>query len=272
MLDRGFLERYTAGYDAAAEYWRGLSVPDVLAQTGLSMDQVQQLVDETLRARSIIVCWAMGVTQQPNAVATIEEMTNYLLLRGNMGRPGAGVCPVRGHSNVQGDRTMGIFEQMPESFLASLDAEFGFTSPREHGVDAVNAIRAMRDGKADVFMAVGGNFAQATPDTEVTHQALRNVGLSVQVSTKLNRSHLVHGTQALILPCLGRTDLDVTAAGPQTRHRRGLDGHGAREPRPRDAVVARAGVRGGDRLPARPCHTRPEDPIPWAELRPRLQP
>ena len=240
VLDRGFIERYTAGYDAAAEYWRSSSVPDVLAQTGLSMDQVQQLVDETLRARSIIVCWAMGVTQQPNAVATIEEMTNYLLLRGNIGRPGAGVCPVRGHSNVQGDRTMGIFEQMPESFLASLDAEFGFTSPREHGVDAVNAIRAMRDGKADVFMAVGGNFAQATPDTEVTHQALRNVGLSVQVSTKLNRSHLVHGTEALILPCLGRTDVDVTAAGPQTVTVEDSMGmvHASRGRR--DAVVARA--------------------------------
>ena len=272
VLDRGFLERYTAGYDAAAEYWRGLSVPDVLAQTGLSMDQVQQLVDETLRARSIIVCWAMGVTQQPNAVATIEEMTNYLLLRGNMGRPGAGVCPVRGHSNVQGDRTMGIFEQMPESFLASLDAEFGFTSPREHGVDAVNAIRAMRDGKADVFMAVGGNFAQATPDTEVTHQALRNVGLSVQVSTKLNRSHLVHGTQALILPCLGRTDRGRHRRRAADGHRRGLDGHGAREPRPRDAVVARAVVRGGDSLPARPGHTRPRGSHPVGRLRSRLLP
>ncbi len=215
VLDREFIDRYTAGLDAAADHWRSLSIPETLEQTGLSMDQVQQLVDETLRAKSIIVCWAMGITQHRNGVAIIEEMTNYLLLRGNMGRPGAGVCPVRGHSNVQGDRTMGIFEQMPESFLAALDAEFGFASPRAHGVDAVNAIRAMRDGGADVFIALGGNFAQATPDTEVTHRALRNVGLTVQVSTKLNRSHLVHGTEALILPCLGRTDRDVTAAGLQ---------------------------------------------------------
>ena len=230
------------------------------------MDQVQQLVDETLRARSIIVCWAMGVTQQPNAVATIEEMTNYLLLRGNMGRPGAGVCPVRGHSNVQGDRTMGIFEQMPESFLASLDAEFGFTSPREHGVDAVNAIRAMRDGKADVFMAVGGNFAQATPDTEVTHQALRNVGLSVQVSTKLNRSHLVHGTQALILPCLGRTDLDVTAAGPQTVTVEDSMGmvHASRGPVTPSSPEQWSEVAILCRLAL--ATLGPEDPIPWADF------
>ncbi len=188
----------------------------MLAQTGLRRDDIELLVTETIQANSIVVCWAMGVTQHRNGVATIEEMTNYLLLRGNIGRPGAGVCPVRGHSNVQGDRTMGIFEQMPESFLTALDAEFEMSSPRPDGYDAVNAIRAMRDGKADIFMALGGNFAQATPDTTVTHQALSRVRLSVQVSTKLNRSHLVHGEQALILPCLGRTDADLREHGPQS--------------------------------------------------------
>ena len=216
VLDRKFIDEHTAGFDDTVTAWRALDVEDALAQTGLSQTDVDLLVDETLKAKSVIVCWAMGITQHRNGVATIEEMTNYLLLRGNIGRPGAGVCPVRGHSNVQGDRTMGIFEKMPESFLASLDAEFGFTSPRKHGVDAVDAIRAMRDGKADVFVALGGNFAQATPDTELTHKALRTLKLTVQVSTKLNRSHLVHGEQALILPCLGRTDADIRGGGPQS--------------------------------------------------------
>jgi molybdopterin-dependent oxidoreductase alpha subunit len=216
VLDRDFIDQHTAGFDETVAGWRALDVEDALAQTGLSRTDVDLLVEETLKAKSIIVCWAMGITQHRNGVAIIEEMTNYLLLRGNIGRPGAGVCPVRGHSNVQGDRTMGIFEKMPESFLARLDAEFGFSSPRPHGVDAVDAIRAMRDGKADVFVALGGNFAQATPDTELTHKALRTLKLTVQVSTKLNRSHLVHGEQALILPCLGRTDADIRATGPQS--------------------------------------------------------
>lgn len=216
VLDQDFIAGQTAGFAAAAAAWQGFDDGELLAQTGLRRDDIELLVTETIQANSIVVCWAMGVTQHRNGVATIEEMTNYLLLRGNIGRPGAGVCPVRGHSNVQGDRTMGIFEQMPESFLTALDAEFEMSSPRPDGYDAVNAIRAMRDGKADIFMALGGNFAQATPDTTVTHQALSRVRLSVQVSTKLNRSHLVHGEQALILPCLGRTDADLREHGPQS--------------------------------------------------------
>jgi molybdopterin-dependent oxidoreductase alpha subunit len=144
-----------------------------------------------------------------HGVATIEEATNLLLLRGMIGKPGAGVCPVRGHSNVQGDRTMGIWEKMPETFLAALDSEFGITSPREHGYDTVDAIRAMHEGRAHVFFGMGGNFVSATPDTELTEAALRGCTLTVQVSTKLNRSHVVHGRTALILPTLGRTDLDI---------------------------------------------------------------
>src|SRR5262249_20062935 len=144
-----------------------------------------------------------------HAVPMISEITNVLLMRGMIGKPGAGLCPVRGHSNVQGDRTMGIWEKMPEKFLAALDTHFGITSPRKHGVDTVDAIRAMRDGHAKVFMAMGGNFATATPDTAVTEGALRNCSLTVQVSTKLNRSHVVHGRTALILPSLGRTDRDT---------------------------------------------------------------
>jgi molybdopterin-dependent oxidoreductase alpha subunit len=162
-----------------------------------------------------VFCWAMGLTQHRHAVATIGEATNLLLMRGMIGKPGAGVCPVRGHSNVQGDRTMGIWEQMPEEFLAALDTRFGITSPRTHGHDVVNAIRAMRDGHGRVFIGMGGNFVSATPDTEVTEAAMRSCALTVQISTKLNRSHVVHGRTALILPTLGRTDRDVQAGGKQ---------------------------------------------------------
>jgi molybdopterin-dependent oxidoreductase alpha subunit len=157
----------------------------------------------------------MGLTQQRHGVATIGEATNLLLLRGMMGKPGAGVCPVRGHSNVQGDRTMGIWEKMPESFLAALDEHFAIRAPRKHGYDTVEAIRAMRDGRASVFVGMGGNFVSAAPDTPVTEAALRNCSLTVQISTKLNRSHLMHGATALILPTLGRTDRDVQAGGKQ---------------------------------------------------------
>jgi len=150
----------------------------------------------------------MGLTQHRHAVPMISEVSNVLLMRGMIGKPGAGLCPVRGHSNVQGDRTMGIWEKMPEQFLAALDAHFGIDSPRAHGLDTVDAIRAMRDGRAKVFMGMGGNFALATPDTAVTEAALRACALTVQVSTKLNRSHIVHGRTALILPSLGRTDRD----------------------------------------------------------------
>ena len=158
----------------------------------------------------------MGLTQHKNAVATIREIVNFLLLRGNIGRPGAGACPIRGHSNVQGDRTMGIWEQMPDAFLDAVRDEFGFEPPREHGLDTVDALRAMRDGEVDVFVGLGGNFAVATPDTAVADRAMEQRAASPStIATKLNRSHLHHGREALILPCLGRTERDVTAAGEQ---------------------------------------------------------
>jgi molybdopterin-dependent oxidoreductase alpha subunit len=157
----------------------------------------------------------MGLTQHKHAVPTIKEVVNFLLLRGNIGRPGAGVCPVRGHSNVQGDRTMGIFERPAAAFLDALRAEFGFDPPRHHGLDVVRSIRALRDGAAKVFFAMGGNFVAASPDTEVTEDAMRRARLTVHVSTKLNRSHVVTGARALILPTLGRTERDQQASGPQ---------------------------------------------------------
>ena len=181
----------------------------MLEATGIDRAQLDRVAKMMMDSERTIVCWAMGLTQHRHAVPMISEIVNLLLLRGMIGKPGAGLCPVRGHSNVQGDRTMGIWEKMPEEFLAALDAHFGIDSPRKHGVDTVDAIRAMRDRRAKVFMGMGGNFATATPDTAVTEAALRNCSLTVQVSTKLNRSHVVHGRTALILPSLGRTDRDI---------------------------------------------------------------
>ncbi|MFC3966301.1 FdhF/YdeP family oxidoreductase [Nocardia jiangsuensis] len=215
VLDREFVERHTAGFAEYERQARAADLAEVEQATGLTRAQLERTAHRLARSRGTIICWAMGLTQQAHGVATIEEATNLLLLRGMIGKPGAGVCPVRGHSNVQGDRTMGIWERMPEPFLAALDRELGITSPREHGFDTVDAIRAMRDGRAKFFMAMGGNFASASPDTEVTEAALRSCGLTVQVSTKLNRSHVVHGRTALILPTLGRTDADVQAGERQ---------------------------------------------------------
>src|SRR5690606_406468 len=162
-----------------------------------------------------IVCWAMGITQHHHSVATIQEISNLLMLRGNLGKPGAGACPVRGHSNVQGDRTMGINERPPVALLDALERQFDLPMPRRNGHNTVECIQAMLTGQVKVFIGLGGNFAQATPDSPRTHQALRNCDLTVQISTKLNRSHLTPGREALILPCLGRTDIDRQASGPQ---------------------------------------------------------
>ncbi|MET0451111.1 MAG: FdhF/YdeP family oxidoreductase, partial [Mycobacterium sp.] len=183
--------------------------------TGIDRAQLERLAQMLISSERTVACWAMGLTQHRHAVPMISELTNLLLMRGMIGKPGAGVCPVRGHSNVQGDRTMGIWEKMPEAFLTALDSEFGIVSPRKHGMDTVDAIRAMRDGRASVFIGMGGNFAMATPDTDVTEAALRSCSLTVQVSTKLNRSHVVHGATSLILPSLGRTDKDLQSGVKQ---------------------------------------------------------
>jgi molybdopterin-dependent oxidoreductase alpha subunit len=215
VFDHDFIDRYCDGFESAVSGWRNVDWGTVEAQSGLSRRLIEELAEEVVAADSVVVCWAMGLTQHPNAVATIREIVNFLLLRGNIGRPGAGPSPIRGHSNVQGDRTMGIWEQMPDTFLDKLGAEFGFDPPREHGWSTVDSIRAMRDGKVDVFFALGGNFAAATPDTAVTEAALGTCKLTVHVATKLNRSHLCHGEEALLLPCLGRTERDHQATGQQ---------------------------------------------------------
>jgi molybdopterin-dependent oxidoreductase alpha subunit len=215
VLDHDFISEHTHGFDDYTAHLRTLDWDDVLAATGLPVKAIDELMQRVLRSHRIIVCWAMGITQHKNAVSTIREIVNFLLLRGNMGRPGAGVCPVRGHSNVQGDRTMGIWGRPSKAWLDAIRDEFGFEPPRDAGHDVVRSIIAMRDGAADVFLAVGGNFVSAAPDTEITKAALRRCRLTVQVSTKLNRSHAVSGCRALILPTLGRSELDEQPSGPQ---------------------------------------------------------
>jgi len=215
VLDQAFIERDTTGFEAFSEHVRRTEWDDVLTATGLTRAEIEELHQRILASDKIIVCWAMGLTQHRHGVPTIREIVNLLLLRGSIGRPGAGVCPVRGHSNVQGDRTMGIWEQLPEPFRAALEKEFGFSPPAETGYDSVHGVRAMRDGKVKVFMGVAGNFVRAMSDSAVTEEALRRCRLTVQVSTKLNRSHTVCGETALILPTLGRSDRDVQATGEQ---------------------------------------------------------
>lgn len=213
ILDHRFIARHCDGFEAAADAWRALDWRRLESMSGLDRSDIEEFTTDVVAADSVVVCWAMGLTQHRNAVATIREIVNFLLLRGNIGR--AGAAPIRGHSNVQGDRTMGIWEQMPDTFLDAVRDEFGFDPPRRHGLDTVESIRAIRDGRVDVFFALGGNFVAATPDSELTSAVMANCALTVHVATKLNRSHLHHGREALVLPCLGRTERDVRSAGEQ---------------------------------------------------------
>ena len=215
VLDHDYIAANTVGFEEFAAHTRTVTWEHVLEATGLTREEIEGVLTEVLAARKVIVCWAMGLTQHRHGVPTIRELVSFLLLRGNLGRPGAGVCPVRGHSNVQGDRTMGIWERVPDSFLDALGREFDFEPPRHHGFDSVAGVRAMRDGRARVFVGVAGNFVRAMSDSDVTEAALRSCSLTVQISTKLNRSHTVCGETALILPTLGRSDRDVQATGEQ---------------------------------------------------------
>jgi len=215
VLDHAFIAEHTSGFDEFVAALDAVSWEEIVEQSGISRELIRRAADVYVKAERVIVCWAMGLTQHKNAVANIQEVVNLLLLRGNLGKPGAGACPVRGHSNVQGDRTMGIYEKPSEAFLDQLGRAFDFEPPREHGHDVVAAIKAMHQGQAHVFFALGGNFHSATPDTAYTEEALRRCRLTVQVATKLNRAHLVTGRQAFILPCLGRTEVDTQASGEQ---------------------------------------------------------
>src|SRR6266851_784402 len=215
VINRKFIEQKTHAFEDFRNSIAAASWDQIVEQSGIARTQIREIAEVVMRSKAMISCWAMGLTQQRHAVATIQEVVNLMLLGGHLGRPGAGVCPVRGHSNVQGDRTMGISEKMPESFLDKLRDTFGFEPPRKPGWDVVESIRAMHRGEAKVFFAMGGNFLSATPDTEFTAEALSRCSLTVHVSTKLNRAHVITGRQALILPCLGRTDRDLQATGPQ---------------------------------------------------------
>lgn len=215
-LDEAFIAEHTTGFEAFVAELREQAWEPLVEASGLSREQIEQAADLYASSERVIACWGMGITQHRHSVATIQMIVNLLLLRGNLGRPGAGACPVRGHSNVQGDRTMGIYEKPAPAFLDRLGQVFGFEPPREHGVDTVGAIQAMLAGKAKVFIAMGGNFAAATPDTAATWHALRQCELTVHITTKFNRSHVVRGRQALVLPVLGRTEIDVQAGGPQS--------------------------------------------------------
>ena len=215
VLDHDFLTAHTLGLDDLRAHLADLDESAVLTATGLPVEQIDDLAARYIAADRVIITWAMGLTQQRQAVATIREIVNLLLLRGNIGKPGAGASPIRGHSNVQGDRTMGIWEQMSDSFMDALGAEFGFDPPREHGFDSVQTLQGLQRGDISVFIAMGGNFVGAISDTAAAETAMRGADLTVQVSTKLNRSHVVTGQEALILPTLGRTEIDLQAGAPQ---------------------------------------------------------
>ncbi|NLU81812.1 FdhF/YdeP family oxidoreductase [Rhodococcus sp. HNM0569] len=214
-LDHEFLDEYTHGFAQWKDHVQRVDWDDVLQETGLTRAEITKAARMLADSKKTVFCWAMGLTQHRNAVAIIKEVCNVAFAQGNIGKPGAGLLPLRGHSNVQGDRTMGIWERPPQSFLDSLQEVFGFDPPRENGHDTVDSIRAMRDGKAKFFMSLGGNFVDAAPDSRVTAAAMQNTRMSVQLSTKLNRSHLVTGETAFILPVKGRTEKDVQASGPQ---------------------------------------------------------
>ncbi|GGQ10426.1 FdhF/YdeP family oxidoreductase [Streptomyces mutabilis] len=215
VLDHDFIDAHTTGFEEFAQHARRVHWDDVCTATGLTREEIEKVRDEVLESKRVIVCWAMGITQHKHGVPTVREIVNFLMLRGNLGRAGTGACPVRGHSNVQGDRTMGIWEQMPDTFLDALQTEFGFDPPRAHGLDSVDSIKAMREGRVRVFLALAGNFVRAAPDSDVTEEAMRSCRLTAHISTKLNRSHTVCGDTALILPTLGRTERDVQADGEQ---------------------------------------------------------
>ena len=215
VLDHHFIQQHTSGLAEFSTDLANVSWVDIEKESGLTRAQIAEIAEVYRTSSRVIACWAMGLTQHRHAVATIQYVVNLLLLRGNLGKTGAGLCPVRGHSNVQGDRTMGISEKPAESFLEGLRQTFGFEPPHHHGHDVVAAITAMMNGHAQVFIGLGGNFAAASPDTELTEAALSRCSLTVQISTKLNRSHLVPGKDALILPCLGRSERDTTGGREQ---------------------------------------------------------
>jgi molybdopterin-dependent oxidoreductase alpha subunit len=215
LLAHDFIQHHTEGFEALVHDLDAASWASIVQQSGVSRELIAEGAKIALHSERMICCWAMGITQHENAVANVQSIVNFALLRAQIGRRGAGLCPVRGHSNVQGDRTVGIWEKMSPAFLSALGREFGFSPPDKHGLDTVKTIQAMHAGAVKVFVGLGGNFLSATPDTHYTSEAMARCRLTVQISTKLNRGHLITGRTALILPCLGRTELDMQKSGEQ---------------------------------------------------------
>ncbi|MGD8607026.1 MAG: FdhF/YdeP family oxidoreductase [Myxococcales bacterium] len=215
VLDGDFIGLHTEGFEALRTHLESQDVDALIESCGVPRQALEEALAIILRSQKTIVCWAMGLTQHKNGVGNVREIVNFLLMRGSIGIPGAGTCPVRGHSNVQGDRTMGIHDRPSEALLDRIERVFGFQPPRKHGFNTVEAIQAMLEGRAKLFFAMGGNFLQATPDTQRTARALQRCEMRVHVSTKLNRSHLLHNQWTIILPCLGRSEIDQQAYGPQ---------------------------------------------------------
>ena len=212
-IDANFIAEYTHGFEDYKKAVFSTRWEEIIQSAGVSRQEIEKLGRVMSKSKSTIICWAMGLTQHQNSVATIQEITNVLLLGGHIGRSGAGVCPVRGHSNVQGDRTVGINHNPPKGFLDSIRSTIGINPPLSPGLDSVNSVLAMNDGEANIFLSLGGNFVSAMSDTEATSNAIRQCNLTVQISTKPNRSHLVTGRTALILPCLGRSERDISSIG-----------------------------------------------------------
>ena len=215
LLDLSFIAAHTTGFQEFARDLRAEKWSLLVEESGVPRSQIDRLTEVFIKGERVIATWGMGLTQHKNSVATIQMLSNLMMMRGQIGKRGAGLCPVRGHSNVQGDRTMGIEERPSDQFLDRMEQVFGFAQPRHHGHDVVGTIAAMMAGKVKVFVGLGGNFAMATPDTPLTFKALQSCELTVHIATKLNRGHLIHGRKALILPTLGRTEIDAQNGVPQ---------------------------------------------------------
>src|SRR5262249_31727587 len=202
ILNLEFIAQHTHGFEAFAQDIRRTAWDEILRACGLERQQLERVAAIYMRARAVIVCYGMGITQHRHGTANVQQLVNLLLLRGNVSKPGAGICPVRGHSNVQGDRTVGIDEKPNPALLDQLEKVFGFAPPRAHGHNVVDAVQAMVEGRAKVFIGLGGNFVRAVPDWTVAEKAMRRMRLTVGINTKINRGNLVDGDKALILPCL----------------------------------------------------------------------
>ena len=266
VLDHDFINTHTHGFEALSADLSTQSWESLEAESGIPRAQIEEAARLYADAKATILCYGMGLTQHRSASSTVQQLTNLLFLKGNIGRPGAGICPLRGHSNVQGDRTVGVWEKPSESFLASMDAVFNIKAPRKHGHTVVEAIAAMERGDAKVFIGLGGNFAVAAPDPLRTFAAMRRPEMTVHIATKLNRTHLLPGRQSLLLPCLGRTEIDVQASGRQAvtvedsmsmvHASRGLNAPASANLRSEPAIVAGLAL----------ALFGPNDPVDWSGL------